>query len=81
MQTNQNDNEWFYNSAEYYYLNSNNNKGITFKTFDEFWTEFNKNSFIAVAVGDEASSEDFKIRLKNNAIEIYDAFTKGLNNA
>lgn len=75
-----NNQEWIYNSPEYSYLKSAKKKGIIFNSFDIFWHDFNKDTFIVPANNiSEEEIEKFKNQLKSNGLEIYNTFNKGLN--
>lgn len=73
--------DWIPASMEWTFLKDNKLDGILFTTFDSFWEAFNKNSFL-VSPNDMPKDdvEKFKIKLRNNAVIIYNTF-KGLTNA
>lgn len=79
MEINHNNDEWIYFSSEYSWLKEHQKEGTIFKTFEEFWYNFAKRSYIISDA--KIENEKFKAQLKTNALEIYNTFTKGLKNA
>lgn len=72
--------EWIYFSPEYKYLKDHKNANIKFNTFEEFWYNFNKNSYLVVGEKDSPEKmEHFKQMLKDNGKIIYETFNKGLD--
>lgn len=76
MNINPNNDEWIYFSGEYTFLKNRELDNLPrFKTFEEFWNEFNRNSFLV------SNDNEFIKTLKSNALEIYNIYNKGLQNA
>lgn len=67
--------ERIYLSSEYLFLKENEANNINFKTFEDFWYNFNKNAYI---VGSNID-DDFRNKLKSKAENVYNTFINGKN--
>lgn len=70
-----NDMERIYLSSEYLFLKENEANDVEFKTFEEFWNIFNRNTFICGSNVDG----DFRNKLKQKAENTYNIFINGKN--